>query len=79
MAMEQRDCIILLKIKSQLSKRQEEQMKDSKPYEISKKVVMTAYRRVKSNRGSAGIDGQDIEEFEKDLKRNLYKIWNRMS
>lgn len=54
-------------------------MKDSKPYEISKKVVMTAYRRVKSNRGSAGIDGQDIEEFEKDLKRNLYKIWNRMS
>jgi len=54
-------------------------MKDSKPYEISKKVVMAAYRRVKSNRGSAGFDGQDIEEFEKDLKGNLYKIWNRMS
>lgn len=54
-------------------------MKDSKPYEISKQVVMAAYKRVKSNGGSAGIDGQDIEEFEKDLKGNLYKIWNRMS
>ena len=54
-------------------------MKDSKPYEISKQVVMTAYKRVKSNRGSAGIDGQDIEGFGKDLKGNLYKIWNRMS
>lgn len=54
-------------------------MKDSKPYKISKQVVMTAYKRVKANRGSAGVDGQDIEEFEKDLKGNLYKIWNRMS
>ncbi len=40
---------------------------------------MTAYKKVKANKGSAGIDGQSIEEFEKDLKGNLYKIWNRMS
>lgn len=54
-------------------------MKDSKPYEISKQAVLTAYKKVKANRGSAGIDGQDIDEFEENLKSNLYKIWNRMS
>ncbi len=25
------------------------------------------------------MDGCSIEEFEKDLKNNLYRIWNRMS
>ena len=51
----------------------------SKPYAISKHAVLEAYKRVRANRGSAGIDGQSIEEFEKDQKGNLYKIWNRMS
>jgi len=41
--------------------------------------VLQAYRKVKSNKGSPGIDGETIEAFEKDLKRNLYRIWNRMS
>ena len=54
-------------------------MRESKPYKISKQVVWSAYKRVKANRGSAGIDGQIIEEFEENLKDNLYKIWNRMS
>ncbi len=54
-------------------------MKESKPYDISKQVVMLAFRRVKANKGSAGIDGHELKEFEVDLKRNLYKIWNRMS
>jgi RNA-directed DNA polymerase len=26
-----------------------------------------------------GVDGESIAEFEKDLKNNLYKLWNRMS
>jgi group II intron reverse transcriptase/maturase len=34
---------------------------------------------VKANRGAAGIDGESIEEFEGNLKGNLYKLWNRMS
>lgn len=51
----------------------------SKPFNISRQEVMTAYQRVKANKGSAGIDGQSLESFEEDLKNNLYKIWNRMS
>jgi len=51
----------------------------SKPFDIEKMQVYEAYRAVKSNGGAAGVDGQTIEQFEADLKRNLYKIWNRMS
>jgi RNA-directed DNA polymerase len=50
-----------------------------KPFDISKWVVWEAYQRVKANKGAAGVDGQSIEDFEKDRDANLYKIWNRMS
>ena len=50
-----------------------------KPFNIDKKRVYEAYKAVKSNGGAAGVDGQTIEQFEADLKSNLYKIWNRMS
>jgi group II intron reverse transcriptase/maturase len=51
----------------------------AKPFSIAKQEVWEAYKRVKVNRGAAGIDRQTIEEFEKDLSNNLYKLWNRMS
>lgn len=54
-------------------------MHKTKPYVISKNIVYEAFLRVKANKGSAGIDEQSIEEFEGNLKDNLYKIWNRMS
>jgi RNA-directed DNA polymerase len=54
-------------------------MNKTKPYAISKKVVYEAFLRVKANKGSAGIDEESIEEFELNLKDNLYKLWNRMS
>jgi retron-type reverse transcriptase len=50
-----------------------------KSFEISGHMVYEAYRRVKANKGAAGVDGQSIEQFEQDLKGNLYKLWNRMS
>src|ERR1700740_48410 len=54
-------------------------MPEAKPYVIPKHVVWEAYQRVKANRGAAGVDGESLEAFEKDLKGNLYKVWNRMS
>lgn len=54
-------------------------MDKAKPYSISKHVVLKAFKRVKANKGAAGVDGESIAEFEKDLKNNLYKLWNRMS
>ncbi|UCF37405.1 MAG: group II intron reverse transcriptase/maturase [Acidobacteriota bacterium] len=54
-------------------------MSKAKSFEISKKVVWEAYQRVKANQGAAGVDSESLEEFEGDLKNNLYKIWNRMS
>jgi len=50
-----------------------------KPFAISKSAVMEAYRRVRANKGAPGVDNVSLEEFESDLKGNLYKIWNRMS
>jgi RNA-directed DNA polymerase len=50
-----------------------------KPFEISKWEVWEAYQKVRANQGAAGVDGVSIEEFEKDLQNNLYRIWNRMS
>jgi RNA-directed DNA polymerase len=50
-----------------------------KSFDISKQEVWEAYQKVKANKGAAGVDGCSIGDFEKDLKGNLYKIWNRMS
>ena len=56
-------------------------MSEPKPksFEISKWAVWEAYRRVKANKGGAGVDEQSIAEFEQDLHGNLYKLWNRLS
>ena len=54
-------------------------MVEAKPYDIPKQLVWDAYRRVRANRGAAGVDGESLATFEKDLKANLYKVWNRMS
>ena len=51
----------------------------AKPYGIAKRTVWKAYQQVKANRGAAGIDDETIADFEQDLSKNLYKLWNRMS
>jgi RNA-directed DNA polymerase len=50
-----------------------------KSFAISKWEVWEAYRQVKANKGAPGVDGCSLEDFEKDLRGNLYKIWNRMA
>ena len=54
-------------------------MSQTKPIEISKHEVAEAYRRVKANKGSAGIDNQSLQDFEAEKCNHLYKLWNRMS
>src|SRR5450759_2312382 len=48
----------------------------AKPFTIPKRLVYEAFKAVKANAGSAGVDQETIEDFEKNLKDNL---WNRMS
>lgn len=54
-------------------------MKQTKQFDLPKKLFVQAYELVKANAGSAGIDQESLEDFAKDLKDNLYKLWNRMS
>ena len=54
-------------------------MDRAKPYDIPKREVWEAYKRVRANQGAAGVDGQMISDFEADLENNLYKLWNRLS
>lgn len=60
-------------------RKREEPARQAKPFCISKHVVWEAFKRVKANQGTAGVDSESVEEFEKNLKDNLYKIWNRLS
>jgi len=51
----------------------------TKPLPISREMVLEAYKKVKSNKGAAGIDRVSIQDFDKNLSNNLYKLWNRLS
>ena len=50
-----------------------------KSHVIPKRLVWDAWLKVKDNGGAAGADGVSIEQFEEDLKGNLFRLWNRMS
>ena len=50
---------------------EEEQMSKAKPFNISKRVVFEAYRRVNANKGAAEVDKESIADFEMDFKNNL--------
>lgn len=86
MIMERRSCIRWSKVIFNWKKKdvnfffwQEEVLNKTKPFDLSKELVMQAYQRVKANAGSAGVDKQSLEDFERDLENNVYKLWNRMS
>ena len=77
MGMEQRPRII--RHSMLVNQRWEEPMEKAKPFAIPKRAVWNAYKKVRANKGAAGIDDMSIEAFDKDLKGNLYKLWNRLS
>lgn len=77
MVMEPRDSVIeTLKIGQP---NWEESMNKGKSYEITKHLVVEAYKLVKINKGAAGVDGKSLKQYEEKLEDNLYKLWNRMS
>src|SRR4030042_5957984 len=51
----------------------------TKSVPITKQMVGESYKKVRSNKGAAGIDEETIEMYEKHLSDNLYILWNRMS
>jgi RNA-directed DNA polymerase len=75
--MERRGCLV--QPYGPVNQEWEEPVNKAKPFEISKWVVWKAFQRVKANQGAAGVDTESIADFEKELKNNLYKVWNRMS
>ena len=54
-------------------------MDKAKPFDIPKREIWEAFKKVKANQGAAGVDGQSVSDFEADLSSNLYMLWNRMS
>lgn len=79
MNMERRGNVKPFPSQSNCDKQKETGLEETKPFQINKWQVVGAYKLVKSNRGSAGVDNQSLQDFEQNLKGNLYKIWNRLS
>jgi len=52
---------------------------ETKSIPISRPMVWEAYKKVRSNQGSAGVDQISMEEFDAERSKHLYKIWNRMA
>ena len=77
MALDRRGCVVQPRPKANLT--EEEPLVEAKPFSISKRDVWEAFKRVKANRGAAGVDGQSIADFEADLSNILFKLWNRLS
>lgn len=51
----------------------------TKEHPITRKMILDAFKLVKSNKGAPGVDEQSIEIFDQDLLANTYKLWNRMT
>lgn len=50
-----------------------------KPFQITKRMVWEAYLEIRGKGKAAGVDHQSLEDFEGNLKNNLYRLWNRMA
>ena len=45
-------------------RQREEPVDEAKPFDIPKREVWEAFKRVKANQGAAGVDGQSLQDFE---------------
>ena len=52
---------------------------ETKSVPISKQQIWLAYKKVKANQGSAGVDQISMEEFDAQRSKHLYKLWNRLA
>ena len=52
---------------------------ETKSQPITKLMVWQAYKEVKANKGSAGIDYMSLNDLEKNKSKELYKLWNRLT
>ena len=52
---------------------------ETKSIPISRPMVWEAYKKVRSNKGSAGVDTISMQEFDANRSKHLYKLWNRMA
>jgi group II intron reverse transcriptase/maturase len=77
MESERRDCTI--QPEEGTNRKREESRTKARPFCISQREVVEAFKQVRANQGAAGVDGQSITQFEANLRNNLYKLWNRMS
>ena len=57
----------------------EDSVSDSKSFEIPKRLIWEAWKRVAAKQGGPGVDQESIEIFQNRLVTNLYALWNRMS
>lgn len=51
----------------------------AKPFEVSSYLVYNAFKQVRSNRCSGGVDGISLAEYSKDCVSHLYKLWDQLS
>lgn len=52
---------------------------EHKTQPIRKLQIMEAFKKVKANGGSAGVDGVTIQKVTENLRKYLYPLWNRMA
>lgn len=59
--------------------KQDDLQPKAKPFDIPKRLIWKAWKRVAANKGAPGVDKESIEAYQNNLGGNLYKLWNRMS
>jgi group II intron reverse transcriptase/maturase len=52
---------------------------ETKSQPITKVMVWQAYKKVRKNKGGAGVDAMTWALLDSDLSGHLYKLWNRLS